>query len=98
MLGTWNLLWYGIVAAAIIGMREWLAPKIAPLTMLVGAGMLFLFFVFAFTNARAWVESQTTVNRALLHLAPLLLVWAMLVFRAWANKREPEPEPAAIPG
>lgn len=98
MLGTWNLLWYGIVAAAVIGMHEWLAPKIAPLTMLVGTGVLFLFFVFAFTNARAWVESQTTVNRALLHLAPLLLVWAMLVFRAWAKKREPEPEPAAIPG
>ena len=75
MLGTWNLLWYGIFAAAIIGVREWLAPRIAPLTMLVGAGALFLCFVFAFTNARAWVESQTTVNRALLHLAPLLCVW-----------------------
>jgi hypothetical protein len=88
MLGTWNVLWYGVVAAAIIGVREWLLPKIAPLTMLVGAGLLFLFFVFAFTNARAWVESQTTVNRAVLHLAPLMLVWAMLVFRAWAQRRE----------
>jgi hypothetical protein len=54
--------------------------------MLVATGVLFLFFVFAFTNARAWVESQTTVNRALLHLAPLLAVWAMLVFRAWSRR------------
>jgi hypothetical protein len=95
MLGTWNLLWYGILAVAIIGVREWLGPKIAPMTMLVGAGLLFLFFVFAFTNARAWVESQTTVNRALLHLVPLLVVWAMLVFRAWAQKRELRPGVAA---
>jgi hypothetical protein len=64
-----------------------LLPKIAPLTMLVGAGLLFLFFVFAFTNARAWVESQTTVNRAILHLTPLAVVWAMLVFRAWGQRR-----------
>lgn len=94
MLGTWNILWYGIFAAAIVGAREWLAPRIAPLTMLVGAGVLFLFFVFAFTNARAWVESQTTVNRALLHLAPLLFVWAMLVFRAAAQRLAPAPAAA----
>jgi hypothetical protein len=95
MLGTWNLLWYGIFAAAIIGVREWLAPRIAPLTMLVGAGALFLCFVFAFTNARAWVESQTTVNRALLHLAPLLCVWSMLVFRAWSSRLAPAATTAA---
>ena len=88
LLGTWNILWYGIVLAAVIGAREWLLPKIAPLTMLVGAGFLFLFFVFAFTNARAWVDSQTTVNRAILHLTPLAVVWAMQVFRAWGRRHE----------
>ncbi|MEP7063885.1 MAG: hypothetical protein ABI881_15970, partial [Betaproteobacteria bacterium] len=91
MLGTWNILWYGVAAAAIIGARDWLKPGVAPLTMLVGAGVLFLFFVFAFTNARAWVESQTTVNRAVLHLAPLMLVWVMLVFREWAARHEAAP-------
>ena len=49
---------------------------------------MFLIFGFAFTNARIWVEDQSTVNRATLHLAPLLFVWVMLVFRAWA--REPD--------
>jgi hypothetical protein len=86
LLGTWNILWYGVVAAAAIGVRDWTAPRIAPLTMLVAAGALFLFFVFAFTNARAWVDTQTTVNRAILHLAPLIVVWAMLVFRAGAAR------------
>ncbi|MEO6928799.1 MAG: hypothetical protein ABI190_06490, partial [Casimicrobiaceae bacterium] len=105
MLGTWNILWYGVLAAALIGARQWLLPSVAPLTMLVGAGLLFLFFVFAFTNARGWVESQTTVNRAVLHLAPLLVVWAMVVFRAWARRQaqvlenlEPPPVPAATAG
>jgi len=96
MLGTWNILWYGVVAAAIIGARQWLSTGVAPMTMLVGAGALFLFFVFAFTNARAWVESQTTVNRAVLHLAPLLLVWAMLVFRAWSRRLESVSPPSAV--
>lgn len=91
MLGTWNILWYGVVVVAILGAREWLTPKIAPLSMLVGTGVLFLFFVFAFTNARAWVETQTTVNRAILHLAPLILIWSLLVFRAWAQRHSEVP-------
>jgi hypothetical protein len=94
LLGTWNILWYGVVAAAAIGVRDWTAPRIAPLTMLVAAGVLFLFFVFAFTNARAWVDTQTTVNRAILHLAPLVVVWAMLVFRAGAARLDAATRPA----
>jgi hypothetical protein len=62
--------------------------------MLVAAGVLFLFFVFAFTNARAWVDTQTTVNRAILHLAPLVVVWAMLVFRAGAARLDAATRPA----
>ncbi len=88
MLGSWNILWYGVVAGAAFGARDWLAPRIAPLTMLVAAGVLFLFVVFAFTNARAWVETQTTINRAVLHLAPLIVAWTMVTFRAWSLRRD----------
>ncbi len=95
MLGTWNILWYGVLAAAILSARQWLVPAVAPMTMLVGSGVLFLFFVFAFTNARGWVESQTTINRAVLHLAPLLAVWAMLALRAW-SARDAAHEPPAV--
>jgi hypothetical protein len=94
LLGTWNILLYGVVAAAAIGVRDWTAPRIAPLTLLVAAGVLFLFFVFAFTNAREWVDTQTTVNRAILHLAPLIVVWAMLVFRAGAARLDVATRPA----
>jgi len=83
---NWHLLWYAVLAAAILGRRAALAPALAPLTVVVGGGLLFLLFGFAFTNARIWVEDQSTVNRATLHLAPLLFVWAILVFRAWARE------------
>ncbi len=84
---NWGLLWYAVVAAAILGHRQLLAPAIAPLTVVVGSGLMFLIFGFAFTNARIWVEDQSTVNRATLHLAPLLFVWVLLVFRAWAREQ-----------
>jgi hypothetical protein len=40
-----------------------------------------------------WVEDQSTINRATLHLAPLIVVWMLLAFRAWATQR---PVPAGI--
>jgi hypothetical protein len=83
--GNWNLLWYGALAVAIVARRHILSPEIAPYTAVVGAGLMFLFFGFAFTTARVWVEDQSTVNRASLHLAPLIALWMLLSFRAWAR-------------
>ena len=87
LLGNWHLLWYGALAAALLGWRQLMSPRVAPLTMVIAAGGFFLFVVFAFTNARAWVADQTTVNRATLHLAPLVVVWMLVVFRAWVQDR-----------
>jgi hypothetical protein len=86
MLGNWNLLWYAVIVVAVVGRRQWLSPALLPMTAIVGAGLAFLFFVFGFTNARAWVADQTTINRATLHLAPLIGLWAVLVFTAWATR------------
>jgi len=84
---NWHLLFYGVVATALLAGRRALAPPLAPLTLIVAAGFAFLMFGFAFTNARQWVEDQSTVNRATLHLAPLIVVWMILAFRAWADDR-----------
>src|SRR5205823_6667877 len=81
---NWHLLWYAVIVMAILGYRHLLSPAIAPLTVVVASGVLFLMFGFAFTNARLWVDDQSTVNRATLHLAPLLYVWTILVFRSWS--------------
>jgi hypothetical protein len=86
LLGNWHLLWYAALAIAIFGWREIVSRPIVPLSTIIAAGLVFLFIVFAFTNARAWVTDQTTVNRATLHLAPLLMIWALIVFHAWLQR------------
>jgi hypothetical protein len=98
LLGNWNLLWYAALAVAALAGRELIAQALAPVTAIVAAGLLFLLIVFAFTNARVWVTDQTTVNRAILHMAPLLTFWMVVVFHAWlvrlraaAGAAEPSP-------
>ena len=91
--GNWHLLWYGAIAVAILGWRQLLSRDLAPFTVVIAAGLMFLLFGFAFSNASMWVEDQSTVNRATLPLAPLIVVWMLLAFRAWATQR---PVPAGI--
>jgi hypothetical protein len=91
LLGNWNLLWYALVATAIVGWRAMRAPALAPLSAIVAAGFAFLAIVFAFTNARDWVAGQTTINRALLHIAPLAIVWMVVVVDAWRRRLAERP-------
>jgi hypothetical protein len=88
--GNWHLLWYGAIAVAILCRRELLSRDLAPLTLVLAAGLLFLALGFVFSNAVFWVEDQSTVNRATLPLAPLIVVWMLLAFRAWTGER-PKP-------
>ncbi|MDH5288063.1 MAG: hypothetical protein OEX23_15690 [Betaproteobacteria bacterium] len=89
---NWHLLWYATVAAAVLGWRHLLDREVAPLTIAVASGLLFLFIGFAFTHAGQWVEDQSTVNRATLHLAPLAVVWLFACVRALVRAgREPVP-------
>jgi hypothetical protein len=83
---NWHLLGLATVGALVIGYRSVLSPAIAPMSVTLGIGMLFLLFGFTFTNAYVWVEDQSTVNRATLHLAPLLVTWVMLVFGDWSKR------------
>ena len=88
LLGNWHLLFYGAIAVALLGWRHLLTRDLAPLTITVAGGLAFLAFGFGFTNAGVWVEDQSTVNRATLHLAPLLALWMIMTFRAWAEAQE----------
>ena len=93
--GNWHLLWYCAVATAVVGWRVLLAREVAPFTAIVAGGVMFLLVGFAFTNAGIWVEDQSTVNRATLHLAPLIVVWMLVTLRAWHAAHAasaPEPE------
>jgi hypothetical protein len=87
LLGNWHLLWYAVIAAAIVGWRVLRSPAFAPLSATVASGLLFLVVAFSFTNARNWVTDQTTINRAVLHIAPLALIWTIVVVHAWLHGR-----------
>ncbi len=109
LLSNWHLLWYAAVAVALLAWRQLLAPALAPLTLTLVAGLTFLFFVFAYTTASAYISDQTTVNRATLHIAPVVVVFVVLAWHAFAGRwaathaaaRGPEPpagDAGAVPG
>ena len=94
---NWHLLFYGALLVIVVGWRQLLSPELAPLTVTIVGGIAFLGFGFAFTNAREWVEDQSTVNRATLHLAPLIGVWMVLVYAAWSARWQNKvPEMASV--
>ncbi len=98
LLGNWHLLWYAVIVSICVAWRDLRAPSVVPLSAIVGSGFLFLAVAFAFTNARNWVTDQTTINRATLHIAPLALVWTLLIVHAWfARVRPAAPEPLSSP-
>ena len=75
-------LWYAVIALVALGWRRLTKPPLLPLTAVTAAGLCFLFFVFAFTEAGAWLADLTTANRATLHIVPLLVFLAVLTWHS----------------
>jgi len=97
---SWNLLWYGVVGVAILAARQLRTPQLLPVTTIATAAMLIVLTLFAFPGIAAFMTDPPTVNRATLHVAPLLVVFAILAFRAFAEKwrtANPPPPPTAPP-
>jgi hypothetical protein len=82
LMGNWNLLWYAVIALIAFGWRRLGEPLLLPLTAVTAAGLCFLFFVFAFTGAGAWLADLTTANHATLHIAPLLVFLSVLTWHS----------------
>jgi hypothetical protein len=95
LFDNWHLLWYAVVALTLLGARRLSAPPLAPLAMVAASALAFVFIIFAFRNAAALIADFTTVNRATLHVAPLLACLCVLVWRELTAPR-PAPEPAVI--
>lgn len=90
---NWHLLFWALPVILIAARRHLVSRELAPLTVAVGSGVLFLLVGFSISSAAVWVEDQSTVNRATLHLAPLLGAWlVLLVHRAMTDS-----PPAAAP-
>lgn len=74
VLPNWSLLWF---AAPLVMLARWrqLPGLAAPASFLLGAAA-FHFCLFFLTDASAWAENLTSLNRLLLHVAP---AWGWLL-------------------
>lgn len=83
LLPNWSLLWY--LAPLLLALR-WRALReqrgLAALAGFLAIGYAFLFVLFFLTDAAAWAENFTSVNRVLMHIVPLTLCWLSLL---WAR-------------
>ena len=95
LMGNWNLLWYAAIALVAFGWRRLRERPLLSLTAVMVAGLFFLFFVFAFTDAAVWLADLTTANRATLHLVPLLVFIGVLT---WHSMTLAPPDETTSPG
>lgn len=80
ILDNWHLLFYLVAAALFLSLPRLLAPAYLSMNVVMGAALIFILMIFFFTQTSAWVEDSTVVNRALLHLVPMLSFYVMILF------------------
>jgi hypothetical protein len=86
LFDNWHLLWYVVPVAIALGWRD--ALRMRGTSVAFVAGFAFLWATFALTRAGNWVADYTTVNRAVLHIAPAALVFAGYLFARQGKRRE----------
>ena len=84
---NWNLLWLGALGVALLGRRHLLSARLAPLTLIAGAGVVFVLASLFFPSAWPLRVDPVNLNRATLHIAPLVTVWMVLLFCEWSGLR-----------
>ena len=86
---NWHLLWYLLPALMLCSYRHLRSPTLIVGTLTVASGLGFLFVVFSFSNAADWVVDYSTVNRATLHFAPLLVFYVLALLHAMVSAGAP---------
>ena len=76
---NWHLAAYALVAVVAWHWRILLSQRLAPLTMTVAAAAALVIVVYFFTSAAGGVANETLVNRFLLHAAPALAYYVLVV-------------------
>lgn len=77
---NWHLLWWLAPVLAVATRRHWYRARV--LGMAVALAMAGVFVVFFFTDASAWAEDLTAVNRVLMHVTLALVAWLACVASA----------------
>ncbi|MCR4298765.1 MAG: hypothetical protein NUV75_08460, partial [Gallionella sp.] len=76
---NWHLLFYLAVVTLLLSLPRLLASAYRAMTVAVGTALVFILTIFFFTQTSIWVEDYTVINRALLHLVPMLMFYVMVL-------------------
>lgn len=99
LLANWHLLALGIVGTVAFAWRRLFARELAPLTLILMAGLGWIALLGAFPWLRLWGADGLGINRAVLVLTPLAAVWMVVAMCASpATAGEEADAPAAEPG
>ena len=81
VLATWHLFWYLWVAVALLNLRWWVDDKVfLSMGVLVLAGFSFVGAVYFLTPLGEFAVDFTQLNRATLHMVPMLAFVALALF------------------
>ena len=94
LFDNWHLLWFVLPIIVAVGWRDAIGAMRGA-SVALACGVLFLFAVFVGTRVGDWVTDYTTVNRALLHLAPAATVFGAVLIWSWALRRNANARPDA---
>ena len=88
LLPNWHLLWIALPVLVLVHRGALRAdPALRALAVFLALAATFLFVLFFFTDAAAWAENLTSVNRVLLHVAPACVAFlTLLVARGMATQ------------
>lgn len=87
---NWHLLvWIFPLALLYAAFKGRFTGGLLPATLLVAEAFLFLFITFFFTYHYAAALDGTTINRATLHMVPMLAFYMLLILNPGLNKQPP---------
>src|SRR5690606_8403970 len=86
LLPNFHLLWWLLPVGLLIGWRQRRFDRAASgLGLLLLLGLGFVGFLFFFTDAAAWAKNLTSLNRIVLQLAPVAILFLAALFRPGAR-------------
>lgn len=94
LAGNWHLLWYAIACLLV---AAWLPrlrglPGVAAALAITITGLAMVFAAFFLTDLSKWAISATSINRILLHLAPMVIFTLALAVHGLIHSPRPRPE------
>ncbi len=81
VMDNWHMFWYLFIVLWLFALAHLFSAPLRVMTILVLTDFYFLAIVFFFSKVHVWVADFSTLNRALLHIVPMLMFYMMVLYR-----------------